>query len=61
MAVKFVILNEIEDEVLNVGSGEEITISDLVGKIKDVIEFEGKIIFDASYPDGNPRKIIRFK
>ena len=58
MAVKFVILNEIEDEVLNVGSGEEITISNLVGKIKDVIEFEGKIIFDASYPDGNPRKLL---
>ncbi len=58
MAVKFIILNEIEDEILNIGSGEEVTISDLVGKIKDVIEFEGEIVFDVSYPDGNPRKLL---
>lgn len=57
-AVMFILENNIEDEILNVGSGEEISISNLVNKIKNVIEYEGKIIFDNSYPDGNPRKLL---
>ena len=57
-AVMFILKNNIEDEILNVGSGEEISILNLVNKIKNVIEYEGKIIFDNSYPDGNPRKLL---
>ena len=57
-AVMFILENNIEEEILNVGSGEEISILNLVNKIKNVIEYEGKIIFDNSYPDGNPRKLL---
>ena len=49
---------EIEDTVLNVGSSFEITIQELVLKIKEIVGFEGDIIFDTSKPDGNPRKLL---
>jgi len=43
--------------LINVGSGEEISIADLAGMIKGVIGFEGEIVFDTSKPDGTPRKL----
>ena len=57
-AVEFVITNNIEDDLLNVGSGEEISIKDLSSKIKDLIKFKGSLEFDDSKPDGNPRKLL---
>ena len=49
---------ETEDDILNVGSNEEITINKLAEKIKHTINFEGKLNFDKSKPDGNPRKLL---
>lgn len=46
------------DAHINVGSGQEISIKDLAHLICDVVGFEGKIVFDASKPDGTPRKIL---
>ena len=49
--------------IFNVGSGESISIRNLIYKIKNIIKFKGKIIFDNKYPDGtliknlNSRKI----
>ena len=43
---------------INIGSGEEISISALAQIIKNVVGFEGKLVFDASKPDGPPRKFI---
>ncbi len=43
---------------INIGSGEEITIKELALNIKSVVGFKGKIKFDLSKPDGNPRKLI---
>ena len=43
---------------INIGSGEEISISALAQIIKNVVGFEGKLVFDASKPDGSPRKFI---
>ena len=57
-AVKFIIENNINDYLINIGSGIEISIYDLACKIKDVIGFRGEIIFDDSMPDGNPRKLL---
>jgi len=57
-AVEFVITNNIEDDLLNVGSGEEISIKDLSNKIKDLIKFKGSLEFDDTKPDGNPRKLL---
>ena len=57
-AIDFVIKNNISDNLLNVGSGYEISISELVKKIQKVIDFKGKIEFDNTKPDGNPRKLL---
>ena len=43
---------------INVGSGEECSISDLAEMIAEVTDFQGNIEFDASKPDGTPRKLI---
>ncbi len=44
--------------LINVGSGLEITIGDLIGLIFQVLDFEGKVVFDPSKPDGTPRKLM---
>jgi len=43
---------------INIGSGEEITIAQLVSMIANISRFKGNIIFDPSMPDGTPRKIM---
>ena len=43
---------------INVGTGEDISIKDLALTIKDVVGFEGVLRFDASKPDGTPRKLM---
>jgi len=49
---------KIEVSHLNIGSGQEICITDLVYMIKEVIGFEGELIWDTSKPDGTPRKLL---
>ena len=44
-------------EPVNIGSGEELSIAELAGKIRDVVGFQGEILFDTSKPDGTPRKL----
>ena len=48
----------IKNELVNVGSGKEITIKLLSKLISEIIGYKGQIIFDKSYPDGTPRKIL---
>ena len=43
---------------INIGTGEEITISDLATEIGKTVGFKGKIEFDTSKPDGTPRKLM---
>lgn len=47
--------------ILNVGSGFEISISDLAAKIAGVVGYSGGISYDSSKPDGTPRKILNSK
>ena len=42
--------------IINIGSGEEISIKNLSHKIKKICKYNGKIFFDTSYPDGTPKK-----
>ena len=58
MAIKYIIEENIEIDLINVGSGYEISIKELAEKIKKVISFEGELSFDAEKPDGNPRKLL---
>jgi GDP-L-fucose synthase len=43
---------------INVGSGEEVSISELAKMIADVVGFKGSIEFDSAKPDGTPRKLL---
>ncbi|WP_276496036.1 GDP-L-fucose synthase [Pontibacter litorisediminis] len=45
-------------ELVNIGTGEDITIKDLAMLVKEVVEFEGELEFDTSKPDGTPRKLM---
>jgi len=45
-------------ELVNIGAGQDITIAELATLIGDVVGFKGKIVFDASKPDGTPRKLL---
>lgn len=58
-AIRFVLENvdQADDDLLNVGSGQEITIGDLVRTICDVVDYDGLLDFDRSKPDGTPRKL----
>ena len=56
--VSFIIENEIVESLINIGSGEEISILSLAEKIQNIIGYKGKLIFDSSKPDGNPRKLL---
>ncbi|HHV23590.1 MAG TPA: GDP-L-fucose synthase [Methanosarcina sp.] len=45
-------------EFVNIGVGEDVTISELAELIKEVVGFEGKIKYDTLKPDGTPRKLM---
>ncbi len=45
-------------EPVNLGAGQEISIRDLVGLIAKLTGFEGKIVWDSSKPDGQPRRML---
>jgi GDP-L-fucose synthase len=45
-------------EIVNIGTGEEILISDLAILVKEVVGYQGGIVYDRSKPDGTPRKLL---
>lgn len=47
-----------DDEHINVGSGEDLTIGELARIVCDVVGFKGEITHDLSKPDGTPRKLM---
>lgn len=57
-ACYFLMLNYNDEGFINVGTGEDISIKGLANLIKDVVGFEGEIIWDDSKPDGTPRKLM---
>jgi len=46
------------EEIVNVGTGEELTIAELAGLVREVVGARAEIVFDASKPDGTPRKLL---
>ena len=54
----YLLEQNIKKNVFNIGSGKEISIKELAFLIKDVIEYDGKIIFDNSKPDGVKSKLL---
>ncbi len=44
--------------IVNVGTGEDISIKEVAEMIKAIVGYQGKIVWDASKPDGTPRKLL---
>jgi GDP-L-fucose synthase len=57
-ACVFVMERGIAEGVYNVGMGSDVTIRELAETILEVVGFEGELAFDASKPDGTPRKLL---
>ena len=47
-----------EKELINIGTGKDISIAELAHLIKDIVGFKGTISFDSTKPDGTPRKLL---
>jgi GDP-L-fucose synthase len=57
-ACRFLLENYDEPGFVNIGFGDDVTIRELAELICDVVGFEGEIVFDATKPDGTPRKLM---
>ena len=57
-AAIFLMDNYTDDEMINVGTGKDISINELAKIISKLTGFDGKIIHDNSKPDGTPRKVM---
>jgi GDP-L-fucose synthase len=57
-ACVFVMEKGISEGFYNVGVGTDVTIRELAETVMEVVGFNGKIVFDASRPDGTPRKLL---
>lgn len=57
-ALIFLMNNYNGNEHINVGTGQDVTILELVQMIKKVVGYEGSIVWDSSKPDGTPRKLL---
>ncbi len=57
-AVVWLIENYKDKQFLNIGTGEDISIKELAFKIKDLVGYNGELVFDATKPDGMPKKLL---
>jgi GDP-L-fucose synthase len=57
-ACLYLMTNYNGSEIVNIGTGEDITIKDLANLVKEVVGFEGDIYFNTEMPDGTPRKLL---
>lgn len=57
-ALLFLMEHYNDSEIINVGVGKEISIRELAELIRDIVGFQGKLVFDAAKPDGTPRKLL---
>ena len=57
-AIVFLAEHYDSDDIINVGSGEEVSIKELAEAVSEVVGFEGDLVFDSSKPDGTPRKLL---
>jgi GDP-L-fucose synthase len=57
-AALFLMLHYDSGEIVNVGTGEDLTILELANTVREVVGFEGALVFDTDKPDGTPRKLL---
>lgn len=54
----FILQNYSEEEPINIGYGEDLSIANLAALVAEIIGFPGNIVFDPTRPDGTPRKLV---
>jgi GDP-L-fucose synthase len=57
-ACVFLMENYTSPDIVNIGTGLDMSIKDLAYLIKDVVGYDGNVVFDTSKPDGMPRKVV---
>lgn len=57
-ACVYLMNNYNDSEIVNIGTGEDITIKDLASLVKEVVGFKGNILFNTQMPNGTPRKLL---
>jgi len=57
-ACLFLLQNYSDEMALNVGVGEDVSIFELAAMIQSIVGFDGEVVWDASKPDGTPRKLL---
>lgn len=57
-ACVFLMEKGVSEGLFNVGNGTDVTIRELAETVMDVVGFRGEVVFDASKPDGTPRKLL---
>jgi len=54
----FLMQNYKDNQWINVGTGEDISIKELANTVKQVVGYQGQIVWDTTKPDGTPRKLL---
>lgn len=54
----YLMQNYDDEEIVNVGVGRDLSIGELAALVKDVVGFEGEIVYDTDKPDGTPQKLL---
>ena len=54
----FLMENYHDSAIINVGTGEDVTIKELAEKVRVVVGYEGEIVWDTTKPDGTPKKLL---
>ena len=57
-ACVYLMLHYDEKELVNIGTGEDLTIRELAETVKEVVGYTGGLVFDTTKPDGTPRKLM---
>ncbi len=57
-ACLFLLSNYDEEGIVNIGVGDDVSIAELADIVRDVIGYEGDVVYDATKPDGTPRKLV---
>lgn len=57
-ACVFLMQNYNNGEIINIGTGEDVSIKELASLIKEIVGYKGEITWNESYPNGAPRKLL---
>ncbi|MGY8995579.1 MAG: NAD-dependent epimerase/dehydratase family protein, partial [Alphaproteobacteria bacterium] len=57
-ACVFLLENHSSEDIVNIGTGQEVSIGEFAAIVGEVVGFNGEIVYDTSKPDGTPRKLI---